>query len=276
MSVANSVCNAWSRGESQAESSANARGAMNLLTRELQGAVVDLDLGFRISSVAGEPNQFVLKFLTRAEPEPDIVNDKTKQVKSGTSAVRKVCYQLAWSDQRLLPRIEPHGSTVAPVPVLVRTESQDLTDVFEVKTTVDADRWSREWGNLSAGGGVAAGVATGLERVDIAAENVLGWQVIPYGWDGARTLPDRPGASARYYDQYLTSDKAPRAIEIKMASLPSRAVIRASQFEEPWKSVRSETALFDLQKLANTPFNDILRRDVKYFSTTIYLQSKTP
>lgn len=276
VSVANAVSNAWSRGESQAEASANARGAMNLMTRELQGAVVDLDLGFRISTVTGEPNQFVLKFLTRAEPEPDTLDDETKKVTVGTSAVRKICYQLGWSDQRLLPRVEPQGSTAAPVPVLLRTESQDLTDVFEVKTTADADRWTRMWGNLSTGGGISAGVNTGLERVDIAADNVLGWQVIPYGWDGVRTVPDKPGASSRYYDQFLTSDKAPRALEIKLAVLPSRATIRASQFAEQWHGVRSEPALFDLQKLANTPFNDILRRDVKYFSTTVYLQSKTP
>ncbi len=281
VSVANAVSSAWSRGESQAEASGNARGALNLLTRELQGAVIDLDLGFRISSVAGEPNQFVLKFLTRADPDPDETNKVTNEVIPGTPAVRKVCYQLGWANQRLLPQVQSLASDATPTPVLVRTESEDLTDVFQVNETADADRWTREWGDLKPGASVSAGVTVGSERLDIAADNVLGWQVIPFGWNNVRIVPDEPGESSRYYDRYLTSDVAPRALEIKLAVLPSRAVVRAAQFAEDWRGIRSDPQLFELQNLSstsvkNTPFNDILRRDVKFFSTTIYLQSKTP
>ena len=115
VNVTGTVSNAWKRGETQAESSSNARGALGMMSRELKSALIDLDLGCRILTVPSAENNFQLKFLTRAEPKAD-----------GSPAVKKVCYQLAWADERLIPTVYASYDKSHPVPVLIRTDSTNL------------------------------------------------------------------------------------------------------------------------------------------------------
>jgi prepilin-type N-terminal cleavage/methylation domain-containing protein len=276
VSLTSTVGNAWQRGDAQAETHASARGALTLLSRELQGAVVDLDLGFRVTTHLDKPNQFELRFLTRGEPTLDTV-----------PAVKKVCYQLAWSQQKILARIQPEFSDEYPVPVLVRTESHDLSDVFVVSSANPRDQWTTNWGIIPETGvdPETEGVA---DRSEVAAENVLGWKVTPLYWDSVRsqTVPDRVDAEpTKYFNKYLTSDIAPRALEVEIMTMPTRQLSQGIAFRSQWADLRTYSWLFQVQRtiedagtdlIPRGPFSDVLRRHSVFFSATIYLQSKTP
>ncbi|HEX8295610.1 MAG TPA: prepilin-type N-terminal cleavage/methylation domain-containing protein, partial [Chthoniobacteraceae bacterium] len=123
INIANTTSNAWLSGEAQAESYANARGSINLMAREIKGAVVDLDLGFAIGTLPEESNNFVLKFLTRTGPTEE-----------QNTPVRKIAYQLGWADSGIIPEITTTYDNRHRTPVLVRTLSNNLDDVFQVKT----------------------------------------------------------------------------------------------------------------------------------------------
>src|SRR5688572_25005961 len=83
--IAGSVSGVWRQGTAQAESHSTARGALSLIGRELEGAVIDLDIGFRIDTAPGEPGNCILKFLRRRDPG------------STGAIVEKTAYQLAWA-----------------------------------------------------------------------------------------------------------------------------------------------------------------------------------
>ncbi|MDQ3621145.1 MAG: prepilin-type N-terminal cleavage/methylation domain-containing protein [Verrucomicrobiota bacterium] len=270
--MAGTTSNAWQRGEAQAETHSTARGALNLLGRELQGAVIDLDLGFRVLSVPAESNSFVLKFLSRRQPQPGEPNN------GGEPAVEKVCYQLAWANESLLPEIIAQYDENHPIPVLIRTVSTNLDDVFIVKKPEDADLWSREWGELSTAP-IRAGERIDGNITEVAAENVMGWRVVPYYWDDAagRIAAADPNSVPKYYDEYLTSDKAPRALQVQLAVMPSRALPRIrSGFASQWANIRQEENLFAPTQLPDTRFNDLVRQNARYFDATFHLASKTP
>ncbi len=275
VSLTSSVSNAWQRGEAQTEVHANARGVLNLLGRELQGALVDLDLGFHIAYVPAEPNNFRLRFLSRTKPEGDTV-----------PPIMKVCYQLAWADTQLIPELVPVYDKDHPIPVLARTESSKMDDVFNIPVDdQDVTVWTDSWGQIPSGG-VRTGVEVNFSRTEVAAENVLGWRVTPVYWDtqSNQIARDKPDAQAIYYGKYLTSDKAPKALEVEIATVASKPIGRLVGFNE-WGDLRRSSWVMDLRQLAGAPtpedapsgpFTDLLRQNVKYFSSTIYLQSKTP
>lgn len=274
VSLTSSVSNAWQKGEAQTEVHANARGAMNLLGRELQGALIDLDLGFHLAYIEAEPNNFRLKFLARIKPEGDKV-----------PPILKVCYQLAWADQRLMPELVPQYDEKHPIPVLARTESSEMDDVFNIPLDETAVVWTHSWGQIPLRG-LRTGVQIGGDRTEVAAENILGWRVTPIYWHETegRITRDKRDAQSLFYGKYLTSDKAPRALEVEMATVPSKPVGRLLTFEQ-WGELRRERWIFGLLQAPDSslpdsapagPFTDLLRQHVKYFSSTIYLQSKTP
>jgi hypothetical protein len=147
-----------------------------------------------------------------------------------------------------------------------------------VKTQADEGKWVKDWGGLPSGVLRAGAISNGT-FADVAAENVLGWQVIPMYWDknNSKIRLDEPGAQSPYYDKYLTSDKAPRALQVKMATVPSRAAnLLSARFPDEWSKVRDLVGLFDEEELAETPFTKQLRQNLKYFDATINLSSKTP
>ncbi len=269
VNVTGTVGNAWKRGESQAESSSNARGALGMMSRELQSALIDLDLGCRIMTVPSAANNFKLKFLTRAEPR-----------NGETPAVKKVCYQLAWADEHLVPKIYVDFGPDHPVPVLVRTESNVLDDVFEVTVSNPAERWSLEFGELPEGGLTASELRGELQGVtEVVAENVVGWRITPHYWDEAtqKMKVDEPKAGSEFFDKYLTSDIAPRALEVVMAVVPTRQLGPITNYENEWAGVHRDGALFDIvDSDANDPFTRLMRQHIRFFSATVYLQSKTP
>lgn len=269
VNVTGTVSSAWKRGESQAESSSNARGALGMMSRELRSALIDLDLGCRILTVPSAENNFKLKFLTRAEPNTD-----------GSPAVKKVCYQLAWADQSLIPTVYGSFAPEHPVPVLVRTESTNLEDVFRIDQSNPAERWTLEFGELPEGGTPTSMPENGVQGVtEVVAENVVGWQVIPHYWDEntQQMRADEPNGGSRFYDRFLTSDIAPRALEIVMAVVPSRQMGPITDFESQWGGLHSNSQLFSILKSdSNEPFMRLLREHIRFFSSTVYLQSKTP
>lgn len=272
VNIAGTTSLAWQRGEAQAETHSNARGALNLLGRELQGAVIDLDLGFRVLTVPAESNNFALKFLSRRQPQPG------EPGSGGQPAVEKICYQLAWANESLLPEITAEHDEKHALPVLIRTMSTNLDDVFTITKPEDADLWTREWGKLPTGG-IRAGQLIDGNITEVAAENVLGWRVVPYYWDEStgRITAAEPDSVPRYYDQYLTSEKAPRALGVQLAVVPSRALPRMkSGFASQWSAVRQHENLFAPTQLPGTPFNDLLRQSARYFDGTFHLASKTP
>ena len=269
VNVTGTVSNAWKRGESQAESSSNARGALGMMSRELKSAIIDLDLGCRILTVPSVDNNFKLKFLTRAEPTAD-----------GAPAIKKVCYQLAWADEHLVPKIYAAYAVDHPIPVLVRTESTDLEDVFRIEPGNPAERWTEEFGELPEGGISASQKGDPTQGVtEVVAENVVGWKIVPHYWDESLQLmkADEPGSGSRFFDKYLTSDVAPRALEVVMAVVPTRELGPITNFESEWGGIQRKSDLFDIvQSDSNDPFTSLIRKHIRFFSSTVYLQSKTP
>jgi hypothetical protein len=269
VNVTGTVSNAWKRGESQAETSSNARGALGMMSRELKSALIDLDLGFRILTVPTADNNFKLKFLTRAEPTAD-----------GTPAVKKVCYQLAWADSGLVPRIYTEYAADHSVPVLVRTESTNLDDVFDVNSSNPADKWTLEFGEIPEGGvNASESLDPKVGVTEVVAENVVGWRVVPQYWDETLQImkADDPKSGSQFYDKYLTSDIAPRAIEIVLAVVPTRELGPITNFEEEWGGIHSNGRLFSiLESTSSEPFTRLLRQHIRFFPSTVYLQSKTP
>lgn len=269
VNVTGTVSNAWKRGESQAESSSNARGALGMMSRELRSALIDLDLGCRILTVPGDENNYKLKFLTRAEPKAD-----------GSPAVKKVCYQLAWADESLIPTVYASFAPDHPVPVLIRTESTNLEDVFIIDQANPAERWTLEFGELPEGGLRTSQSESGVQGVtEVVAENVVGWKVVPHYWDttSEQMRADDPKAGSRFFDKFLTSDIAPRALEIIMAVVPTRQLGPITDFESQWGGLHSNSQLFSiLESDSNEPFIRLLREHIRFFSSTVYLQSKTP
>jgi hypothetical protein len=303
VTIANSTTKAWKHGEGSAETFSQARGALSLIGRELQGAVIDLDLGYAIQPVDGQPNNFVLKFLSRRAP-------KGKDV----AAVEKVAYQMAWASRGLLPEVTNNYDTEHPIPVLIRTSNSDpergLYDVFDAETN-SASYWVRNWPEenwpIQTG---KPDTSTG-DVTEVVAENVLGWRVNPIYW-----LPENTGGTdevrgkvemddpnlpnSRYFDlvrfnspKYITSDlkyvksaddemenepaeSAPRAIAIRMAVVPTNAVTRLKDFSD-WANVQADEDLFKpVSEFTSSPFNNVLKTDVRFFDGTYFLSSKTP
>jgi type II secretory pathway component PulJ len=255
--IGDSASRAWQRGAAQAESYSTARGSINTLGRELGSAVIDLDMGFIVEPVTGEPGNFIIKFLRRREPTAD------------GDVVEKTAYQLGWATRNLLPEVQAHFDAEHSVPVLIRTSSTDLADVYSGQI----DGWARDWGTLS--GPTQTGVRGGSDGqtvVEIAAENVVGWKIVPKFWDGTQFQNDTLDA---YYGKYLTSDKAPGSLEVGMAILPSRSVPALSQMAE-WGQMRSRNDLFDYTALGTSVLESGLRQHLRHFTTTLFLSSRTP
>jgi prepilin-type N-terminal cleavage/methylation domain-containing protein len=262
--AANSTGLIWQRGESQVMSYSNARGAMDLLGRDLQSTIIDLDIGFRIDSVTGEPNNFVIRLLRRRKPE------------NGKTAIEKVAYQLAWAGSNLVPTVQPTWDAAHPVPVLIRTvNASDLADVFEVASAAEVDRWSREWGNLTAT------VPTGTPQpngdiVEIVADHVLGWRVLPVHWDTTLGGPAFDSVDqSKFFSHYLTSDHAPNGIAVEMLVTSPRIANRL-QTEPEWAQVRRDDALFRFPDLPESVFYRQLLQHIRRFDSTYYLFSRTP
>ena len=254
-SVGDSVVRAWQRGSAQAESYSTARGAISSLGREMESAVIDLDMGFVIEKISGQPGNFVIKFLRR------------KEIADGSDVVEKTAYQLAWAGTGLLPEVQTAYDASHPIPVLIRTSSTNLSDVYAGAK----DDWVENWGTLTSavGTGVVGG-ADGQTTVEIAADNVLGWRILPKYWDGAKVVSDDS-----YYQKYLTSDQAPDSLEVQLAILPSRSVPQLSAMSS-WGQLRNRDDVFDYTKLGSDGFDGELKKQIKGFTTTLFLSSRTP
>ena len=266
--VGESAGSAWQRGAAQAETYSTARGSVSMLGRELEGAVIDLDIGIQVDKVAGQPGNRVLKFLRRRDPD-------------NAGSVEKTAYQLAWASAGLVPTVRADYDAGHPVPVLIRSTSRNLTDVYEVTAANGVDHWVKDWGTLPAGSEVATGVRGGSDGdtvVEIAAEYVLAWEVAPKFWDGTQVVSDTLENSS-YYGVYLTSDRAPKALEIRMAVVPSRILKQAQTFPD-WGAVRARTNpgdLFEYTLLSeSSPFDRLLKKNLRDFGATFYLSSRTP
>lgn len=260
-----SAGSAWKRGAAQAESYSTARGAISIIGRELEGAVIDLDIGFHVDEVTEHPGTYVLKFLRRRDPDD-------------AGSVEKTAYQLAWASRGLLPTVKAAYDAEHPVPVLIRTTSSDLTDVYEIASSSHADAWAKNWGTLKEGDTVQTGQPGGTDGVtitEIAAEYILSWDVIPKFWQGSRIQSDDKD-NPFYYGRYLTSDRAPSALEIRLAVVPSQSFPQLSSFGAEWSALRDRDDLFDAAALGDGPFDNLLRKNLKNFSTTFYLSSRTP
>lgn len=267
--VGESAGSAWQRGAAQAETSSTARGSIGILGRELEGTVIDLDFGFLVDEIPGEPGNMVLKFLRRRDPD-------------AAGSVEKTAYQLAWAGPGLLPRVQSTFDAAHPVPVLIRTTSTNLADVYEVTQGGGVDAWAKNWGTLAGGTDVPTGVRGGDDGqtlIEIAAEYVLAWEVVPKFWDGSRVASDASQSPA-YIGEYLTSDRAPGALEVRLAVAPSRILAQAEAFPASWGGVRNRNdprALFDPALLSDTdPFDRLLKRNLRHFSSTFFLSSRTP
>jgi prepilin-type N-terminal cleavage/methylation domain-containing protein len=254
-SVGDSVVRAWQRGSAQAESYSTARGAISSLGRELESAVIDLDMGFVIEPVTGELGNFVIKFLRR------------RDATDGGDVVEKTAYQLAWAGSGLLPSVSPTYDSAHPIPVLIRTSSTNLDGVY----TGAKDDWAQTWGTLT--GSVQTGVkggADGETTTEIAADNVVGWKILPKYWDGSSIKSDDS-----YYDRYLTSERAPDSLEVQIAIVPSRSITTLSSLPG-WDVVRTRDQVFDYSKLGENGFDGELKKHLRTFTTTLYLSSRTP
>jgi type II secretory pathway component PulJ len=287
-SIANSTTRAWRFGEGQTETHSSARGALSLIGRELQGAVINLDMGYTIEET-GQPNNYVLKFLARRQAE-----GTTK------AAIEKVAYQLAWATRGLLPEVSNTAGGNHQIPVLIRTvnfktdaNGLGLDEVFDAENN-DPDAWTKDWGTLT--GTVQTGVENGDGDItEVVAENVVGWRIIPIYWDGSQTVVDDPALSSsekRYFDTYVTSDlkfvrkdkglaaltgrQAPRALEIRMATVPSSVLPRITSMGE-WDSVFEKEYIFDpIDKWSSSTFLNLLKQNIRFFDATYYLASRTP
>jgi prepilin-type N-terminal cleavage/methylation domain-containing protein len=267
--VGESAGSAWQKGAAQAETYSTARGSIGILGRELEGTVIDLDIGFQLDEVPGEPGNRVLKFLRRRDPDD-------------AGSVEKTAYQLAWASAGLVPKVQAVYDAAHPVPVLIRTTSTNLSDVYEITPSGGVNGWVKNWGTLSPGEELATGVrggADGETMVEIAAEYVLAWEVIPKFWNGSQVASDDV-ANPAYYGGYLTSDRAPRALEIRLAVVPSRLLNQVEPFPAQWGGVRSRANprdIFDYSLLSETnPFDRLLRKNLRRFGSTFFLSSRTP
>lgn len=267
--IGESAGSAWQKGAAQAETHSTARGSISILGRELEGTVIDLDIGFQLDKVTGELGNMVLKFLRRRDPD-------------NVGSVEKTAYQLAWASSGLIPKVRAGYDAAHPVPVLIRTTSTDLTDVYEITQATGVDGWVKNWGTLAPGEEVATGVRGGADGetiVEIAAEYVLAWEVIPKFWDGTEVASD-DAENPAYYGLYLTSDRAPKALEIRLAVVPSRILGQAQAFPAQWGGVRNRTNprdIFEYKLLSDTdPFERLLKKDLRQFSSTFFLSSRTP
>jgi len=179
-SIVGSVTTIWKHGEDQTETFAGARGALSLIGREMQGMVIDLDLGYAIQEMDGDKNKIVFKFLSRRTPSGDDI-----------AAIEKVSYQLAWASIGILPTVTPTYDAGHPISVLIRTSNfqakKGLDDVFDVSTQ-KAWSWVRNWGDLKTE------LQTGVETADgditeVVADNILQWQVSPVYWNATAASP---------------------------------------------------------------------------------------
>lgn len=267
--VGESAGSAWQRGAAQAETYSTARGSIGILGRELEGTVIDLDIGFQLDEVPGEPGNMVLKFLRRRDPD-------------NSGSVEKTAYQLAWASSGLLPKVQAGYDTAHPVPVLIRTTSTNLSDVYEITQAGGVNGWVKNWGTLAPGVELPTGARGGDDGetiVEIAAEYVLAWEVVPKFWNGAQVASD-DAENPAYYGQYLTSDKAPKALEIRLAVVPSRILGQVEPFSSQWGGVRNRTNprdIFDYSLLSDADaFDRLLKKNLRHFSSTFSLSSRTP
>jgi len=285
---------AWTHGDDQAETYTGARASMDLLSRDIQGAVVDLDFGFRLQNVksgnsgAQAPHNYSLTFLTHCAPTAS-----SGTIPINPNSVMKVCYQLGWADNSLFPKIQPTYSSGNPIPVLVRTVSTYLDDVFIVTGTSPGE-WVNNFANISANPlqtGTIHSITDQEGVTEILAENVLGMEIHPVYWDTTQSPPlavASPGSTSSdpngYYSNYLTSGStsssfaAPRALDVQLAVVPTRSVPILSHYPA-WSSVFSQQDLFSILQPSNTSteaFHTQLQHSIHYFASTIYLQSKTP
>lgn len=269
VNIGESAGSAWQRGAAQAETYSTARGSIGMIGRELEGAVIDLDIGFQVDEVPGEPGNMVLKFLRRRIPDD-------------VGSVEKTAYQLAWASTGLLPKVQAAYDAAHPIPVLIRSTSSNLEDVYDITTSAGVSNWVTQWGTLPAGQEIETGVRGGSDGdtiVEIAAEYVLAWEVVPKYWDGGKVASDDTDSPA-YYGTYLTSDRSPNALEIRMAVVPSRILAQAEAFPAQWGGVRNRSNprdLFDPSMIVDSDsFDRLLKKNLRSFSSTFYLSSRTP
>jgi len=115
--------------------------------------------------------------------------------------------------------------------------------------------------------------------VEIAAEYVLAWEVVPKFWDGTQVASD-DSANPAYYGVYLTSDRAPKALEIRLAVVPPRILGQANAFPTEWGGVRNRATprdIFDYSLLSDTnAFDRLLKKNLRQFGSIFYLSSRTP
>jgi hypothetical protein len=295
---------AWTHGDDQAETYTTARASVDLMSRDIQGAVVDLDFGFRLKNLtgaaatSGSTHNYSLTFLTHCTPASETGTAASTGTNSNPNSVMKVCYQLGWADTTLFPKIEASYSASNPIPVLVRTTSTYLDDVFEVAATSgssDPGKWTDEFANISTkelvtgtvnSEGQPASISDQEGVTEVIAENVLGMEIHPLYWDPTQTPPmeiSTPSMSDSnsqiFYNDYLTSVNGPRAMTIQFAMVPTRSVGILSNLTG-WGEVFGQPDLFAILDPANATKTDTfhaqLRHNIHYFSSTIYLQSKTP
>ena len=240
---------AWTHGDDQAETYTSARASMDLLSRDIQGAVVDLDFGFRLQNVqasggsAQAPHNYSLTFLTHTAP---VVATGTN---TNPNSVMKVCYQLGWADKSLFPLVQATYSSENPIPVLIRTASTYLDDVFTVSGT-NAGAWVSSFADLSntpLQTGTLHAITDQEGVIGVLAENVVGLEIHPVYWDTTQSPPmavASPGSTSAdpngYYRAYMTSVytfnsgsvNAPQALDIQMAVVPN------SRRSHPFRSIR--------------------------------------
>lgn len=290
--IANFTTQAWTQGSDRAETSASARSALSLIGRELQGAVIDLDLGYHIRKK--DENNYVLKFITRRQPTTD-----------APSGIQKVAYQLAWASHNLRPSISLTNDPGHPIPVLIRTVGYlegELADIFNITGGNESWNWVNNWPT-------AADIDS--EKTEVVADNVLGWRVNPVylyvdpaapdNENAMRIVVDTPGSNSgdfsfvdttesgqpRYITSDLkyakkvpelssaTSDSAPKAIEIQLATVPSSILPRLMQ-AGGMEGALTEDHLFKPSELSDSPFDRMLKKSLRIFDATYYLSSKTP
>jgi len=234
---------AWTHGDDQAETYTAARASVDLMSRDIQGAVVDLDFGFRLKNLtgsaatSGSTHNYSLTFLTHCTPASETGSAADTGTNSNPNSVMKVCYQLGWADTSLFPTIEGNYSGTHPIPVLVRTTSTFLDDVFNVAGTTGTSnpgKWTDDFANIATQP-LQTGTIYNINQqegvTEVIAENVLGLEIHPLYWDTTQTPPMQISTPAMsdtnsqvFYNDYLTSVNGPRAMTIQFAMVPTRSV----------------------------------------------------
>jgi hypothetical protein len=194
-----------------------------------------------------------------------------------------------------VPQIQANYDADHPLPVLVRTKNATaagLNDVFDITSGKTPEDWSKNWGNLASGGAVQSGQIVGNGDVtEVVAENILGWKIEPIYIDFASGKGDRVidgTTSTRYFDKYVTADlryvkgttsltsaDAPRALGIRIASVPASALTRLTALPG-WGNVRADPQLFTPYDLNGSALNNLLKKNIRLFNSIYFLSSRVP